>query len=99
MKVIKRIFISHPFSGDPVGNRQKVDKICNKLSETRKILPISPLHLFSYMTDDRYRDEIMGVCYDLISICDEVWIYGESQGCRDEKRIALAQDKIIKYRY
>jgi len=27
----KKVFVSHPFAGDPEGNRVKVDKICKQL--------------------------------------------------------------------
>ena len=97
--MIKRVFISHPFKDNPIENKKKVDVICKELFEEGKVLPISPLHLFSYMTDDRYRNEIMEVCYDLISVCDEVWFYGESEGCKEEKKFALALDKVIRYKY
>jgi len=35
------------------------------------------------------------VCFRLIDICDEVWIYGNSEGCRKEKMYALLKGKKV----
>ncbi len=91
---MKRVFISHPFTSDPEGNRVRVDIICHDLVK-QGILPISPLHLFSFMQDDLQREEILQVCFRLIDICDEVWIYGDSEGCRKERGYALSQRKRV----
>ena len=96
---MKRVFISHPYKDDPKGNKKRVDTICRELARKGDILPISPLHLFSFMEDDRQREEILQVCYRLIDICDEVCIYGDSEGCRMERAYALSRGKrvVIKY--
>jgi len=95
---VKRVFISHPFSSDPEGNRVRVDIICHDLAK-QGILPISPLHLFSFMENDDNREEILQVCFRLIDICDEVWIYGDSEGCEKEREYAISRGKkVIKKR-
>jgi len=91
---MKRVFISHPFTSDPEGNRVRVDIICHDLVK-QGILPISPLHLFSFMEDDLQREEILKVCFRLIDICDEVWIYGNSEGCKKEMDYALSRGKKV----
>ena len=53
--------------------KKQVDYICKNLPDG--VLPISPLHLFSFMEDDSDREEILQVCYDLIDMCDEAWFY------------------------
>ena len=92
---MKRVFISHPFSSDPEGNRVRVDIICHDLAK-QGILPISPLHLFSFMENDDNREEILQVCFRLIDICDEVWIYGDSEGCRSEAKYAKSVGKPVR---
>jgi hypothetical protein len=92
---MKRVFISHPYKDDPKGNKKRVDTICRELAERDDILPISPLHLFSFMENDEKREEILQVCFRLIDICDEVWIYGNSEGCRKEKMHALLKGKKV----
>jgi len=91
---VKRVFISHPFSSDPEGNRVRVDIICHDLAK-QGILPISPLHLFSFMENDDNREEILQVCFKIIDICDEVWIYGDSEGCKKEREYALSRGKKV----
>ena len=92
---MKRVFISHPYKDDPKGNKKRVDTICRELAEKDDILPISPLHLFSFMENDDNREEILQVCFRLIDICDEVWIYGDSEGCRKEREYALSIGKRV----
>jgi len=92
---MKRVFISHPYKDDPERNKKRVDNICRELAEKGDILPISPLHLFSFMEDDDSREEILQVCFRLIDICDEVWVYGDSDGCRKERDYAISRGKKV----
>jgi hypothetical protein len=92
---MRLVFISHPYKDDPKGNKKRVDTICRELARKGDILPISPLHLFSFMEDDLQRESILQVCFRLIDICDEVWIYGDSDGCRKESDYALSQGKRV----
>ncbi len=93
---MKKVFISHPLAGDMEGNREKVDKICRYIVG-QGLLPISPLHLFSFIDrkNEEIRKEIMEVCYKLIDISDEVWIYGDSKGCRMEREYAELKGKVV----
>lgn len=92
---MKWVFVSHPYKDDPKGNKMRVDTICRELAKKDDILPISPLHLFSFMEDDGKREEILEVCFSLIDICDEFWIYGDSEGCSKEKAYAISQGKKV----
>ena len=71
---MKKVFISHPFSKNMLINKMNVEKICQEING---VIPISPLHLFSFMKDDKLRNEILKVCFQLIDLCDEVWVYGK----------------------
>ena len=93
---MKRVFISHPYKDDPKGNKKRADTICRELAKKGDILPISPLHLFSFMEDDLQREGILRVCFRLIDICDEVWVYGDSEGCRREANYAKSVGKPVK---
>ena len=97
MGSMKRIFISHPFADDPVGNKIKVDSICKNIGGD--IIPVSPLHLFSFMENDDYREEIINICRDLIGMCDEVWVYGKSSGCEYEMNYALSIGKHVEVKF
>jgi len=48
------------------------------------------------MEDDLQREEILQVCFRLIDICDEVWIYGDSEGCRKEAEYARRAGKVVR---
>lgn len=85
---MRRVYISHPFSGDPEGNRKKVEAICRELNRRGEVLPISPIHLFSHMDDDSKREEVLAVCLDLLEMVDELWVFGDSAGCREEVDMA-----------
>ena len=63
------VFISHPYSDNPELRKKQVDKICKELEG--EVIPISPLHLFSYIQDETsgQRTEIMEICKILIDIC------------------------------
>lgn len=96
---MKKVFISHPLSDDIEEYRKKVNEICKEIMEEHhNILPISPLHLFSFIEEetDDLREEIMKVCYSLIDDCQEVWIYiydfKKSKGQRKEFVYTLEND-------
>jgi len=95
---LKRVYISHPLAGNIEGNRLKVDAICKALTATGEVLPISPIHLFGYMENDKHREEIMQVDLDLIDLCDELWVYGYSVGCRREETSARLKGIKVVYK-
>jgi len=94
----KRVFVSHPFTGDSEGDRIKVDKICKQL-EADGFFPISPLHAFSYKVDDSDRELVMESCFRMIDFCDAVFIYGDSKGCKRELEYARRNSKLVKIKY
>ena len=82
-----RIFVSHPYADNPEGNVRTATTICQTLVKQGH-MPISPLHLFSFYEDDSEREEIMAICCHLIDCCDELWSYGDSKGCIQEREYA-----------
>lgn len=70
----KLVFVSHPYSDNPDDNKIKVDKICKELFQQRKI-PLSPIHMFLFMPDDRYRKIIILICKLLIIVSTECYFY------------------------
>lgn len=84
----KYVFISHPYSNDPKGNKRKVEDICKYL-KNKGMIPISPLHLFAfYEGDEGSRDKIMEYCYHLMDKCVADFMFGTAPGCLDEARYA-----------
>ena len=93
---MKKAFISHPYSDNPELRLKQNEYICRNLPDD--ILPISPLHLFSFEDDDSRREEILQVCYDLIDMCEEVYVYyyeGVSQGQSSELLYANVEEVDI----
>lgn len=95
-----RIFISHPFSDNPEWNRTNVDRICRHLL-CCGYFPVSPLHLFAFVEqeDDEIRSEIMATSFDLIASCDELWVYGDSDGCNAEVDYARLIDIPVRCKH
>jgi len=79
---MKKVFISHPLSGNINGNRDKEEKICkNIINNNDNIIPISPLHLFNFLeVETNYREYILNICFNLIKNSDEVWFYYYDEG-------------------
>lgn len=86
---MKRIFVSHPYNDNPELNKKEVTNICRYIIR-KNMLPISPIHLFStYEFENKLiRKNILEACFDLIDICDEVWVFGDSMGCVMEEEYA-----------
>lgn len=88
------IFISHKYKDNPEQNKKDVDRIC-KYWHRKGYLPISPLHLFSYMDGDENRDIIMIICKILILLCPTVAVYHQTEGCKEEEQWALKHGKKV----
>lgn len=96
---MKKVFISHPYSDSPAINLEKATIICQKIMESEAdILPISPLHHFSFLdNDDGVRGAIMETCLHNIEHCAEVWVFGSSEGCQQEVQYAEENGIEVKY--
>ena len=92
---MRKAFVSHPYTDNPDQNKRRADIICRRLLRDG-ILPISPLHLFGFVSNERgIREDIMTVCYRLIDMCDEVRVYGDSPGTQAEVRYAYQTGKPV----
>lgn len=101
---MKKVFISHPYADNPVENRAKVDMLCKKVAATENVLPVSPIHLFSFISEhdeENYRDNIMEYCKHMIADCDVVRIYVYnyriSEGQHEELMYAIRAGKEIEF--
>jgi len=100
---LKRVYISHPYENNREDNFEEVTHICSQIANTHEtVLPISPIHMFSFL-DDRDpvdREKALAYCLNLISDCDEVWVFGnweESEGCKKEVTMAELLEKTVRY--
>jgi dienelactone hydrolase len=80
-----RIFISHPYAGDPDRNRARVRGIARRLAFDGH-LPLAPhLYLPQFLNDASERDLALGICLGLMRLADEVRLYGKpTEGMRVE---------------
>lgn len=95
---MRKVFISHPYISNPELNRKRAEVIC-KYAIRHGYLPLSPLHMFSFIPDDTGRVDIMHICFKLIDIADEVWVFGDSKGCRQERAYAERIKKPVRLFY
>jgi hypothetical protein len=70
------------------------------LADTEDCIPVSPqiyLHQFMSETDDRHR--CMDMCLELLSMCDEVRVFGVfiSSGMSDEIKRAHTLEIPVRY--
>ena len=89
---VRKIYISHPLRGtgpltylEIEANRRKVDEICARISQQEpNVLPLSPIHAFSFLSALGPQDRALRHCLELLELADEVWVYGDyksSEGC------------------
>jgi hypothetical protein len=81
-----RVYICHPYSADPEGNVRAVRAICRAVVEEGH-LPIAPhLYLPAFVDEATERALALALCLELVTMCDEVWVYGDepTSGMRQE---------------
>ena len=95
-----RVFISSPYAGDIESNVAKARQYCRD-AVAKGVNPIAP-HLFypQFLEDKSPKERKAGLTLglDLLSLCDEIWVYGQpSPGMQAE--IALAEKHGIPIRH
>ena len=92
---MKMVYICHPYSCDPDGNRKKIGAVFKLIRmHCKNVVPFSPVHAFGEFYDDgndEDRQEVLKLCTGILKRCDEVWVFGrwwESEGCRLEVKTA-----------
>lgn len=89
---MKFVYVCHPFSGDPDGNRLKVAKICRCLVALGA-MPIAPQIYFPNFVDDKKeRDLAMRLCRELLTRCDTLAICGDEITAGMKEEIAVATE-------
>ena len=79
------VFVSHPFSTEPEANQALVAAIARRLAHEGHV-PVAPqIYLPRFVDEITERDRAMRICLGLLSLCDEVRVYGDpSAGMRVE---------------
>lgn len=74
----RRVYVCHPFAGDPAGNIERVRGI-SRLLAAEGVLPVAPhLYLPQFLDERTERDEALRLCLELLRTCDEVRVFGAS---------------------
>jgi len=70
---MKRIYICHPYSADPVGNTDRIRAICQRVVDLG-CNPIAPqLSLPQFLDEGTQREAALALCLDLVETCNELW--------------------------
>jgi hypothetical protein len=76
-RLVKNIFISHAFSSAPGENAAAVTRLARRLTLSQ-VLPIAPqIYLPQFIDEATERDLALRLCLALVSLSDEVRVYGE----------------------
>ena len=74
---MRRIFISHAYSGDPQTNNSRVSIIARDLV-LKGHFPLAPqIYLPHFVDETRERDLALGLCLKLVELANVVRVYGE----------------------
>ena len=81
------IFVSHPFSSDPVRNAKSVLPVARAIASAGH-LPFAPqLYLPQFTDESSERNLATKLCLEFLVRSDEVWVYGEpTDGMRLEQK-------------
>ena len=87
---MKAIYVCHPYSGDPEGNRVKVRKIC-RILVGMGVLPVAPqIYLPAFIDEGSEREVAMRMCRELLTRCDAIGICGDEITAGMKEEIELA---------
>lgn len=76
---MRRVYICHPYSADPVEHTQRIQAICRRVVAMGHN-PIAPqLWLPQFIDEETDRDNAMTLCLDIVGICSEMWIFHPGQ--------------------
>lgn len=98
---MKKIYIAHPYNNNPE-NKDLAEKYIREfVNENSKVLYLSPIHATGYMYEWYQYEEGIKLCFELLKLCDEIYICGDwqsSRGCRLEYEYALENNIPITFK-
>lgn len=97
---IKKIYISHSYSGLEENKRDIEEKVKKLVKEYPNYVFISPVHTFDHLYDSYPYDTGIDLCIELLKMCDEMWIidkgFVNSKGVMVEREYCLCNRIPVK---
>ena len=99
---MKKIYVCSKLRGDFKKNQDKAKKYCKEIVLLGN-LPIAPhIYFTEFMDDDKENERSLALQFnkELITFCDEVWVYGKEISCGMKFEILFAEsiNKKIVYK-
>jgi len=91
---VKRVYVCSPLAGDIEGNMEKAKNYCREAME-HGVLPIAVHVYFPQFLDDNNpieRESGMKMGLELLKLCDEVWVYGDTISSGMAREIEFANE-------
>ena len=91
---MKRVYICSPLAGDVTGNIEKAKEYCRE-AVGHGALPLAAHVYFTQFLDDHIpaeRETGMQMGLELLELCEEVWVYGDTVSSGMAREIALAEE-------
>lgn len=97
----KMVYVASPVKGDLLVNLERAKVYC-RYAIMQEVLPVVPHLMYSGSLNDEEpleRDIGMGLGIQLLSMCDELWVFGQfiSEGMLAEIESAKQNDIPIRY--
>lgn len=98
---MKMIFVCSPYRGDIEGNIARAHRYCRFVARSEAV-PMAPHTIFTQWLDDNDKEEREAGIYlglEVLSRCDEVWVFGRhiTEGMSKEITTAYSLQKPILY--
>jgi hypothetical protein len=91
---VKKVFICSPLRGDVRGNIRRAESYCRTALLTHGALPIAPHVYFTrFLNDNDPAQRELGITagLELLTGCDQLWIFDKTVTDGMKREIALAQ--------
>ena len=93
------VYICSPYRDSPRVNVMRARQYC-KFAASKGRIPFAP-HLYfpQFMSEERERERVMQMNFELLKLCGEVWVFGDkiTEGMAAEIAHAVRLRKKIRY--
>lgn len=87
----RRIYVCHPFGGDPSGNADIIRRLCRGIVDDEQV-PVAPqLYLPEFIDEELERERALDLCLELVRSCDELRVFGSRITGGMQRELAFAR--------